>query len=205
MSPVNDCLKFPTQQSVHPVFHIDLLTPYCETPMHGPNYWCPPLDLVDGEEEYDLCFQGLPKQQSIFLARDLKSSVGGVHLTAVIQHLQSPQCPLPNRESLLPNQCMWAQTTEKMGAKHQKRPWPTSTLPTALATEQIGLLNQKQPCVKNANPYSGGLWSGKDATPDAQTAAWNTEAHTHDLTGSAPPKWCCKHTGTPLLPLSSAP
>ena len=26
--------------------------PYHETPMHGPNYQCPPLDLVDREEEY---------------------------------------------------------------------------------------------------------------------------------------------------------
>ena len=34
MSPVNYRLKLPTQWSIHPVFHIDLLTPYRETPMH---------------------------------------------------------------------------------------------------------------------------------------------------------------------------
>ncbi len=36
----------------HPVFHTDLLTPYRETPTHGPNYECLPPDLVDGLEEY---------------------------------------------------------------------------------------------------------------------------------------------------------
>ena len=54
MSPVNYCLKLPTQWSIHPVFHIDLLTPYCETPTHGPNYQRPPPDLIDREEEYEV-------------------------------------------------------------------------------------------------------------------------------------------------------
>ena len=54
MSPVNYCLELPTQWSIHPVFHINLLTPYRETPTHGPNYQHPPPDLVDGEEEYEV-------------------------------------------------------------------------------------------------------------------------------------------------------
>ena len=52
MSPVNYQLELPTQWSIHPVFHTDLLTPYRETPTHGPNYECLPPDLVDGLEEY---------------------------------------------------------------------------------------------------------------------------------------------------------
>ena len=32
MSDVNYCLELPTQWSIHPVFHTDLLTPYRETP-----------------------------------------------------------------------------------------------------------------------------------------------------------------------------
>ena len=52
MSPVNYCLELPTQWSIHPVFHIDLLTPYRETITHGANYLRPPPDLVDNEEEY---------------------------------------------------------------------------------------------------------------------------------------------------------
>ena len=54
MSLVNYRLELPTQWSIHPVFHIDLLTPYHETTMHGANYQCLPLDLVDREEEYEI-------------------------------------------------------------------------------------------------------------------------------------------------------
>jgi hypothetical protein len=37
-----------------PVFHIDLLTPYKETIMHGPNFTRPTPELIDGEEEYSV-------------------------------------------------------------------------------------------------------------------------------------------------------
>jgi hypothetical protein len=47
-------LALPTQWSIHPVFHINLLTPYRETITHGPNYQRPLPDLVDGEEEYSV-------------------------------------------------------------------------------------------------------------------------------------------------------
>ena len=52
MSSVNYHFKLPMQWSIHPVFHTNLLTPYHETPTHGPNYQCPLPDLVDREEEY---------------------------------------------------------------------------------------------------------------------------------------------------------
>jgi hypothetical protein len=52
MSAVNYRLELPTQWSIHPVFHIDLLTPYRETIMHGPNFTRPTPELIDGEEEY---------------------------------------------------------------------------------------------------------------------------------------------------------
>ena len=54
MSPVNYRLELPTQWSIHPVFHIDLLTPYWETITHGANYLRPPPELVDNEEEYEV-------------------------------------------------------------------------------------------------------------------------------------------------------
>jgi len=54
MSPVNYRLKLPTQWSIHDVFHIDLLTPYQETELHGSNYSRPPPDLVDNKEEYEV-------------------------------------------------------------------------------------------------------------------------------------------------------
>jgi hypothetical protein len=54
MSAVNYHLELPTQWSIHPVFHIDLLTPYRETIMHGPNFTRPTPELIDGEEEYSV-------------------------------------------------------------------------------------------------------------------------------------------------------
>ena len=54
MSPVNYHLQLPTQWSIHDVFHMDLLTPYCKTPTHGANYQCPPPDLIDGVEEFEV-------------------------------------------------------------------------------------------------------------------------------------------------------
>jgi len=35
---------------IHPVFHNSLLKPYTETAAHGPNFACPPPEIV-GEEE----------------------------------------------------------------------------------------------------------------------------------------------------------
>jgi hypothetical protein len=54
MSAVNYRLELPMQWSIHPVFHIDLLTPYKETIMHGPNFTRPAPELIDGEEEYSV-------------------------------------------------------------------------------------------------------------------------------------------------------
>jgi hypothetical protein len=54
MSTVNYRLELPTQWSIHPVFHIDLLTPYKEMIMHGPNFTRPAPELIDGEEEYSV-------------------------------------------------------------------------------------------------------------------------------------------------------
>jgi hypothetical protein len=54
MSAINYRLELPTQWSIHPVFHIDLLTPYQETIMHGPNFTRPTPELIDGEEEYSV-------------------------------------------------------------------------------------------------------------------------------------------------------
>jgi len=54
MSAINYCLKLPMQWSIHSVFHTDLLTPYCETLTHGPNYERPLPDLVDRSEEYEV-------------------------------------------------------------------------------------------------------------------------------------------------------
>jgi hypothetical protein len=54
MSAINYRLELPTQWSIHPVFHINLLTPYKETTMHSPNFTRPTPELSDGEEEYSV-------------------------------------------------------------------------------------------------------------------------------------------------------
>ena len=50
--PITYQLELPPQWKIHDVFHVDLLTPYHETKLHGPNFTRPPPDLIDGEEEY---------------------------------------------------------------------------------------------------------------------------------------------------------
>ena len=47
-------MELPPQWKIHDVFHADLLTPYHETELHGPNFTRPPPDLIDGEEEYEI-------------------------------------------------------------------------------------------------------------------------------------------------------
>ena len=54
LSPVTYQLALPPQWKIHDVFHADLLTPYHETELHGPNFTKPPPDLIDGEEEYEV-------------------------------------------------------------------------------------------------------------------------------------------------------
>jgi hypothetical protein len=45
-------VELPKQWKIHNMFHADLITPYKETELHGPNFTRPPPDLIDGEEEY---------------------------------------------------------------------------------------------------------------------------------------------------------
>jgi RNase H-like domain found in reverse transcriptase/Integrase zinc binding domain/Chromo (CHRromatin Organisation MOdifier) domain len=54
ISPVAVWLELPAQWSIHPVFHTSLITPYIETPSHGPNFTRPPPNLINGKEEYEV-------------------------------------------------------------------------------------------------------------------------------------------------------
>jgi len=47
-------LALPLSWGIHNVFHASLLLPYKETTAHGPNFTQPPLDLIAGEEEYEV-------------------------------------------------------------------------------------------------------------------------------------------------------
>ena len=54
LSPAVYEIRIPHQWKVHNMFHANLITPYKETAIHGPNYSQPPPDLVDGEEEFEV-------------------------------------------------------------------------------------------------------------------------------------------------------
>ena len=54
ISPVAYRLQLPPAWTIHDVFHASLLSPYSETPAHGPNFSRPPPDLIGGEEEYEV-------------------------------------------------------------------------------------------------------------------------------------------------------
>jgi hypothetical protein len=54
LGPVTYKLILPQQWRIHPVFHATLLSPYRETPAHGPNFPQPPPDRVQGEEQYEV-------------------------------------------------------------------------------------------------------------------------------------------------------
>ena len=54
ISPVVYQLQLPPSWNIHPMFHASLLSPYCKTPSHGPNFSRLPPNLINDEEEYEV-------------------------------------------------------------------------------------------------------------------------------------------------------
>jgi hypothetical protein len=54
LGPVTYRLKLPTTWKIHNVFHAVLLKPYIKTEVHGGNFSRPILDILDGEEVYNV-------------------------------------------------------------------------------------------------------------------------------------------------------
>ena len=54
LGPVTYQLKLPKTWKIHNVFHAALLRQYNETEVYGANYPRPPLELVEGEEVYEV-------------------------------------------------------------------------------------------------------------------------------------------------------
>jgi hypothetical protein len=54
ISPVVYKLCLPETWQIHDVFHTSLLMPFTETEEHGRNFIKPPLDEIEGEEEWEI-------------------------------------------------------------------------------------------------------------------------------------------------------
>jgi len=54
ISPVVYRLELPHQWKVHNAFHASLLSPYKETTAHGPNFPGQILDIIQGQEEWEV-------------------------------------------------------------------------------------------------------------------------------------------------------
>jgi hypothetical protein len=54
LSPVTYHLTLLPSMKIHPVFHVNLLTHYRETEAHGPNFECPPPDIINGKPKWEV-------------------------------------------------------------------------------------------------------------------------------------------------------
>jgi hypothetical protein len=54
LGPVNYRLKLPDKWRMRDNFHATLLTPYEENATHGKNFPHPPLDIIEGEQEWEV-------------------------------------------------------------------------------------------------------------------------------------------------------
>src|SRR5580692_3635698 len=54
ISPVAYQLELPKAWTIHNVFHSSILTPYKETDEHRDNYQCPPPEMIDNAEEFEV-------------------------------------------------------------------------------------------------------------------------------------------------------
>ena len=54
LGPVTYWLKIPNTWKIHNVFHAVLLKPYQENDIYGKNFLAPPLEIINGEEVYQI-------------------------------------------------------------------------------------------------------------------------------------------------------
>ena len=81
-------LNLPPCMTIHNVFHMDLLTQYCETKAHGPNYERPAPDVIEGESEWEVETPWLTTGTSV------PDQMEGLPLIRKLLG-SSPRCPCP--------------------------------------------------------------------------------------------------------------
>ena len=139
---VNCKLQLPkTWKCFHPIFHNSLISPYNETPAHGPNFTRPPPEIVWGEDDhyevesvlqsrltpnkkgaqYLIKWKGYPSSENSWLpASQMKSASTLVHQF----HFKNPKAPRPISLRMLT-----AQQPHKEGINQGIGPRRTDTEP----------------------------------------------------------------------------
>ena len=105
-------LQLPKTWRIHPVFHTSLISPYKETPAHGPNFTRPPPEIIQGEDDhyeveavlqskvspnkkgilYLIKWKGYPHSENSWLPASQMN-----HACLLVQqfHTKNPQAPKP--------------------------------------------------------------------------------------------------------------
>src|SRR5258708_22570158 len=96
----------------------------------------------------------------------IRSGLRGILLAGNGSHL-------PEKENIGPNQCSWPETAARIGMKHVNK-CPNGKVNSVLMAQHIGKPNRKR--TTNDDPYGAGEQSGKQAKPDAHSAATNVRA-----------------------------
>jgi len=125
---------------IHPVFHNSLLKPYKETTAHGPNFACPPPEIVGDEEghyeieriltsrptrnrkstQYLVKWKGYPDSENSWLpAKELQSA------RELLKQFHDRQVRI-----VTTNQALQAQWKPKEGIEHEN-PKSTQSAPKA--------------------------------------------------------------------------
>ena len=119
-SPVTYRLRIPEHWKIHNVFHASLLSPYVETPIHGPNFKEPPPELIDDEPEWEVeaildsrrfgrkkMLQFRVRWKGYSMAHDLWEPASNVHVPELVKRYYKDKGSIAVKSiALLPPACI---------------------------------------------------------------------------------------------------